>query len=260
MPPPCVPPPCVPPPCVPPPCVPPPCVPPPCVPPPCVPPLCVPPLCVPPLCVPPLCVPPLCVPPLCVPPLCVPPLCVPPLCVPPLCVPPLSYLWHGIMSPSCFAPQLFSYSHYASSIMPMQELAAHKEEVDELRHMLIAVKGELAAVKGELSVVKGELSVVKGELAEHKNAMAEKVVESSRASDGTGLRGKSRTRKQEITANLAREEDRGREVQELNQPHATEDLAASKEGLKKRILKLNVALQIKQSKGDQKMAWKVCVE
>ncbi|CAI5519649.1 unnamed protein product [Closterium sp. Naga37s-1] len=46
-----------------------------------------------------------------------------------------------------------------------EELAAHKEEVDESRHMLTAVNGELAVVKGELAVVKGELAVVKGELA-----------------------------------------------------------------------------------------------
>ncbi|CAI5499741.1 unnamed protein product [Closterium sp. Naga37s-1] len=76
------------------------------------------------------------------------------------------------------------------------DLSAHKEEVDELQHMLTAVeekneatnaameererelaavkrelaavKGELAAVKGELAAVKGELAAVKGELAEHK--------------------------------------------------------------------------------------------
>ncbi|CAI5484596.1 unnamed protein product [Closterium sp. Yama58-4] len=133
-----------------------------------------------------------------------------------------------------------------------EELAAHKEEVDELRHKLTAVqrelaavKGEFAAVKGELSVLKGELVVVKGELVEHKDAMAGKVVENSRASVGTGLGGKSRKRKQELTANVAREEER-REVQALNQPRAMEDLAASKEGPKKRNLKLNVALQIKQ--------------
>ncbi|CAI5486415.1 unnamed protein product [Closterium sp. Naga37s-1] len=144
-----------------------------------------------------------------------------------------------------------------------EELAAHKEEVDELRHMLTAVKGELVAVKGEFTAIKGELvvvtgelAVVKGELAKHKDAMAEKVTESSRALDGTGLKGKSRKRKQEITADVAREEERRREVQELNQLHATEDLAASKEGPKKRNLKLNVALQIKQSRGDQKTAWK----
>ncbi|CAI5480709.1 unnamed protein product [Closterium sp. Yama58-4] len=144
-----------------------------------------------------------------------------------------------------------------------EELAAHKEEVDELQHMLTAVKGELAAVKveftaikGELVVVKGELAVVKGELAKHEHAMAEKVAESSRALDGTGLKGKSRKRKQGITGDFAQEEERRREVQELNRPHAMEDLAASKEGPKKRNLKLNVALQIKQSRGDQKMAWK----
>ncbi|CAI5508003.1 unnamed protein product [Closterium sp. Naga37s-1] len=144
-----------------------------------------------------------------------------------------------------------------------EELAAHREEVDELRHMLTAVKGELAAVKGEftaikeeLVVVKGELAVVKGELAKHEHTMAEKVAESSRALDGTGLIGKSRKRKQEIRADVARQEERRREVQQLNQSHAMDDLAASNEGQKKRNLKLNVALQIKQSKGDQKMAWK----
>ncbi|CAI5987380.1 unnamed protein product [Closterium sp. NIES-64] len=65
-----------------------------------------------------------------------------------------------------------------------EELAAHKEEVDELRHMLavmrerndaaavlererefVVVKEELEAVKGELAMVKKELAVVKGELA-----------------------------------------------------------------------------------------------
>ncbi|CAI5960178.1 unnamed protein product [Closterium sp. NIES-64] len=130
-----------------------------------------------------------------------------------------------------------------------EELAAHKEEVDELRHTFTTVKGEFTAIKRVLAVVKGEL-------AKHEHAMEEKVAESSRALDGTGLIVESRKRKQEATADFAREEERRREMQELNQLHATEDLAASKEGLKKRNLKLNVALQIKQSKGDQKMAWK----
>ncbi|CAI5940368.1 unnamed protein product [Closterium sp. NIES-65] len=134
-----------------------------------------------------------------------------------------------------------------------EELAAHKEEVDELRHTFTTVKGEFTAIKRVLAVVKGEL-------AKHEHAMEEKVAESSRALDGTGLIVESRKRKQEATADFAREEERRREMQELNQLHATEDLAASKEGLKKRNLKLNVALQIKQSKGDQKMAWKVDME
>ncbi|CAI5523063.1 unnamed protein product [Closterium sp. Naga37s-1] len=149
-----------------------------------------------------------------------------------------------------------------------EELAAHKEEVDELRHMLasvkgelavvkgelVLVKGELAVVKGELAVVKGELTVVKGELAEHEDAMAERLAESSRASDARCLRGNSRKRKQETTADFAREEDeRRREVQEV------EELVAFKEGQMIRNLELNVALHIKQSEGDQKMAWKVSV-
>ncbi|CAI5496567.1 unnamed protein product [Closterium sp. Naga37s-1] len=58
-----------------------------------------------------------------------------------------------------------------------EELAAHEEEVDELRHMLKAVKGEnevIVAVmeekEGELVFVKGELAAVKMELGEHKQS------------------------------------------------------------------------------------------
>ncbi|CAI6009668.1 unnamed protein product [Closterium sp. NIES-65] len=90
-----------------------------------------------------------------------------------------------------------------------EELAAHKEEVKELQHMLTAVNRELTAVKGELIVVKGGLAVVKGGLAEHEDAMAERLAESRRASDARGLREKSRKRKQETTANFAREEEGG---------------------------------------------------
>ncbi|CAI5495977.1 unnamed protein product [Closterium sp. Naga37s-1] len=67
-----------------------------------------------------------------------------------------------------------------------EELGAHKEEVDELRHMLTAVEernGVTAAAmeerERELVAVKGELAAVRGELAKHKEQWAE----SSRASD-----------------------------------------------------------------------------
>ncbi|CAI5486421.1 unnamed protein product [Closterium sp. Naga37s-1] len=135
-----------------------------------------------------------------------------------------------------------------------EELAAHKEEVDELRRTLTAVQGELVAVKGKLEAVECELAVVKVELAEHKGAMAEKLAEGSKASNAEGLRGKSRKRRQETTTEFAREEERGREMQELNQPRAMEEPAGCEVGQMMQDLKLDVELQIKESV-DRKVEW-----
>ncbi|CAI5458041.1 unnamed protein product [Closterium sp. Yama58-4] len=143
-----------------------------------------------------------------------------------------------------------------------EELAAHKEEVDELRHMLAAVNGELEEVKGELAVVKGGLAVVKGELAavkremaDHEDATAEKLAESSRASGVWGLIGNGRKRRQETTAKCFWEEERRRDAQELHWPRVMEELAACKEWRRIHDLKLNLELEIGQSEGDQKNAW-----
>ncbi|CAI6007401.1 unnamed protein product [Closterium sp. NIES-65] len=127
-------------------------------------------------------------------------------------------------------------------------LAAVKEEVNELRLTLTAVRGELAAVKGKLEAVECELAGVKGELAE-------KLAEGSKALDAQGLRGESRKRKQETTADSAPEEERARDVQELNEPRNMEASAACEEGQMTQDLKLDVALQIRQSKGHRKLAW-----
>ncbi|CAI5965568.1 unnamed protein product [Closterium sp. NIES-64] len=56
-----------------------------------------------------------------------------------------------------------------------EELAAHKEEVDELRYMSTAVKERneaIASLMEEWAAVKWELAVVNGELVEQKVAVA----------------------------------------------------------------------------------------
>ncbi|CAI6007398.1 unnamed protein product [Closterium sp. NIES-65] len=152
-------------------------------------------------------------------------------------------------------------------MMKEAALAAVIEEVLDMRHALTAVQGELAAVKGELVVVKGkleavecELAVVKGELRNRKDAKEEKLAEGSQESGGIGLRGKNRKRKHEITADVAREEERRREVQELNESRTVEEPAACEEGQMMQDLKMDVELQVRESEGDQKMAWEVSVE
>ncbi|CAI5476876.1 unnamed protein product [Closterium sp. Yama58-4] len=125
-----------------------------------------------------------------------------------------------------------------------EELAAHKEEVKELQHMLTAVNGELA-------VVKEELAVVKGDLAKHKEQWAE----SNKPLDVSGVRGNSRKRTQDMMSGFAREEE-GTEVQELTRPRATECLAAGTDRQVTQGLKQNVDLKIRQSESDQKTAWR----
>ncbi|CAI7738639.1 unnamed protein product, partial [Closterium sp. NIES-53] len=114
-----------------------------------------------------------------------------------------------------------------------EELAAHKEEVHELRHMLTIVEEELAAVKEEL--------------AEHKVDMTgQKWAESSKAS------GTSRKRRHETRAEpecVRETEEWRKEVQELNRPCALE------EGQMRQDLKLNVEVEIRKSKGDRRAAW-----
>ncbi|CAI5460866.1 unnamed protein product [Closterium sp. Yama58-4] len=90
------------------------------------------------------------------------------------------------------------------------EFAAVKGEFAAVKGEFAAVKGEFAAVKGEVAAVKGELVAVKVELAEHKEQWAE----GSRASYVWGMRGESRKRSHEMTAELAWEEESSREVQE----------------------------------------------
>ncbi|CAI5499728.1 unnamed protein product [Closterium sp. Naga37s-1] len=203
------------------------------------------------------------------------------------------------MPPCSLASYLFSYSHKCLAILVddmaaervtcavnelikeavlaavREELAAHKEEVDELRRTLLAagdqsnatavvererefaiVKGELAAVRAELEAVKEELEAVKGELAKYKDAMAEQRAESSRASGVRGLGGRSKKRKQETSVEFGREEER-KEVQGLDRPCSREESAACKEQQAIKDLMLNVELEIRQSEGDQKKALEV---
>ncbi|CAI5474726.1 unnamed protein product [Closterium sp. Yama58-4] len=116
-----------------------------------------------------------------------------------------------------------------------EELAAHKEEVDKLRHMLTAVKKDLA---------------------EQKGTMAEQWAESTRESDAGGLKWKSRKRRHEMVAEFPREEERRKEVQEFNMPHAMEELAAGEEWQKVQDMKVNVKRRIKRSVGDKRTAWR----
>ncbi|CAI5462117.1 unnamed protein product [Closterium sp. Yama58-4] len=142
-----------------------------------------------------------------------------------------------------------------SGLMKEAALAAMVEEVLDLQRTLAAVQGELVVIKEKLEAVRCELALVKEELAEQKGGRAEKFGEGSKPSDAEGLRGKSRKRRQGTTAESAWEEERRREVQELNEPLSMEESAACEEGQMLQDLKLDVELQIRESEGHRKMAW-----
>ncbi|CAI5523052.1 unnamed protein product [Closterium sp. Naga37s-1] len=165
-----------------------------------------------------------------------------------------------------------------------------ENEVDVLRRALgvVAERSELAAMKGGLAVAKGELgehkqsktlqlqeaerrrvaemremrgqveererevSVVKMKLSEYTDVIAEQlhVAERRREKDLRELREEFRKGEDEMRADLSREREERREVQELNWPRVMEDLAACKAWV-------NVELEIIQSKGPQKIAWEV---
>ncbi|CAI5476874.1 unnamed protein product [Closterium sp. Yama58-4] len=139
-----------------------------------------------------------------------------------------------------------------------EEMAAHKEEVNELRNMLtvveqrngataaameenrrelIAAKTEFIEVKRELIAVKMELITVKGALAEHKQSTALQLEEAERRRvvEIREMRGQVEERERELTAELAavkgelaRERDeRRREVQEVERRRSA-DLAGMK--------------------------------
>ncbi|CAI5462120.1 unnamed protein product [Closterium sp. Yama58-4] len=121
----------------------------------------------------------------------------------------------------------------------IEELAARKEEVNELRHMLAVAEerneAAAAAIKERTRelAAKAELAEVKGELAKYK----EKWAESSGASDVSGLGGKSRKRTHDMRSEFAGEEERT-EVQELT---------ACKDKHRIQYLKLNAELEISQA-------------
>ncbi|CAI5496015.1 unnamed protein product [Closterium sp. Naga37s-1] len=177
-----------------------------------------------------------------------------------------------------------------------EELAAHKEEVDELRHMLKAVEernGVIAATmeekERELVVVKGELATTKKELAEHKQSTKLQLeeVEEKRVAEMKDMRRQVeegerelaehkeavkekwdvaeskkdldlRELKDEMRAEFARErEERRKEVRGLNWPRAMEELAACKEWQMIQDVKSNIDLEIQQSDGIWKVACQV---
>ncbi|CAI5507109.1 unnamed protein product [Closterium sp. Naga37s-1] len=104
-----------------------------------------------------------------------------------------------------------------------EELAAHKEELNELRHMLtvaeqrngaisaameekrrefISAKTEFIAVKRELIAVKTELFTVNAEVAEHKQSTALQLeeVERRRVAEMREMRGQVEERERELAA------------------------------------------------------------
>ncbi|CAI5460729.1 unnamed protein product [Closterium sp. Yama58-4] len=132
------------------------------------------------------------------------------------------------------------------------EVVGVKSELAVVKGEVVGLKAEMIGVKGELVRVKADLAVVKGGLVEHKDAMIERLhmAEERREFNLRELQEEARKGDKEMRAGLARERgERRREVQE-----ELEGLGAWKEGQRIQDLKLNLALEIRQSKGTRKKA------
>ncbi|CAI5496034.1 unnamed protein product, partial [Closterium sp. Naga37s-1] len=135
---------------------------------------------------------------------------------------------------------------------------AERRRVSESREMGGQAEERERGLAAELAAVKAELAGVKGELAEHKGAMTQQwdMAERRRDTDLRDLREETRKGEDAMRAELAKgREERRREVEGLKWPRAMEELTACKEWRKIQDLKMNVELEIRQSEGDQKIAW-----
>ncbi|CAI5507121.1 unnamed protein product, partial [Closterium sp. Naga37s-1] len=170
------------------------------------------------------------------------------------------------------------------------ELAAHKEERDELQHEVNELRLKLTAVeeKNEATAVavdesERELAAVKQEVAEQSQSTRLQLedAERTRSAEMREMRGQVEERERELAAELAavkgelaelklstalqlEEAERRRVAEMRGQVEERErELAAVKGELaeqKDALMELDVDLKISQSVGDQETAWQVSAE
>ncbi|CAI5499718.1 unnamed protein product, partial [Closterium sp. Naga37s-1] len=137
---------------------------------------------------------------------------------------------------------------------------AEMQRVEDMRE-LSGLREELAVLTrklgGQKDFVKSQLDEAEKRQAEGLSNLREKCDMAERRGelDMSELREEARNLHDEMRAELARErEERRREVQELNWPHAMDELAACKEWQMTQDLKMNIEVEIKRSEGDRKKA------